>query len=136
MVFEYDFTIPANTLASAKARLELRLARGIIHQLSVHFPAGSRGQVSLTINDALHQVFPTNPDGQFKGEFFPITGSVYHELETAPYRLTAWGWSPGTAYDHTATIRLWLLPREILEPGRKAVGVLEKLGQLIFGQKV
>lgn len=135
MVFEYDFIIPANTLASAKARLDMKLARGIIHQLSVQFPAGSRGQVFLAINKALHQVWPTNPDGYFKGEFFPIQGSVYEELEEAPYTLTAWGWSPGTAFAHTATIRLWLLPREVLEPGRKAVGILERLGALIFGPK-
>lgn len=135
MVFEYDFTIPANTPASAKVRLDMKLARGIVHQLSISFPAGCRGQVFLAINRALHQVWPTNPDGQFKGEFFPIQGAVYEPLEEPPYTLEAYGWSPGTAFDHTATIRLWLLPREVLEPGRQAVGVLERLGGLLFGTK-
>ena len=135
MVFEYDFTIPAGTPASAPAKLELRLARGIIHQLNVSFPAGSRGMVYLTLNRALHQVFPTNPDGQLKGEFFPIAGAVYEELEEPPYKLEAHGWSPGTTYNHTVTIRLWLLPREVLEPGKQAIGILERLGQALFGPR-
>lgn len=133
MVFEYDFTVPANTLASAPARKDLPVARGIVHYISIAFPAGCRGEVLLTINRALHQVFPTNPDGQFKGEFWPIQGAVYEPVEEAPYKLEAYGWSPGTTYQHTVTIRLWTLPREVLEPGREAIGLLTRIGALIFG---
>ena len=65
MLFEYDLTIPANTPASAKVRLDMVLARGIIHDVGVDFRAGARHEVNVVINRATHQVFPANPDAAF-----------------------------------------------------------------------
>ena len=134
MIFEYDLVVPANTQANNAARLDMQLVKGVVHKLAVQFPAGCRSQVLVVINRAVHQVWPTNPDGQMKGDFFPIEGPVWYELDEAPYKLEAYGWSPGTNFNHTVTIRLWMERKEVLLPGQQAIGIMERLGTLIFGR--
>ena len=133
MLFEYELTIPANTPANSPVRLDMRLARGIIHDVGVDFRAGARHEVFVMIRRAVHQVFPANPDGYFKGDFFPIRYSTWEPLEEAPYKLEAYGWSPGTTYAHVVTIRLNIDPREVLIPPDASAGIIRRIGQLIFG---
>ncbi|RLI49875.1 MAG: hypothetical protein DRP09_20365 [Candidatus Thorarchaeota archaeon] len=109
MVFEFDLTVPANTPETAKISKTLKLTYGIIHQLEVIFPTGCAGLVKCHINDALHQVWPTNPDGVFKGDGNPIIGRVFHEMDKEPFELQLWAWNEDDTYNHTITVRLWLL---------------------------
>ncbi len=133
MLYEYELTVPANTLASAPVQLEMLLGRGIIHDIGVDFRAGARHEVHVVVKRALHQMFPANPEGSFKGDFFPVRYSTWEPLEEPPYKLEAYGWAPGTTYDHLVTIRLNIDPREVLMPPNPEAGILSRLGQLIFG---
>lgn len=135
MLFEYDLVIPANTLATAPVQLEMPLARGIIHKVEAQFLYGCRGLVFVVVKRAIHQVFPANPDGQLKAEGYVISFPQYYPLEESPYKLEAYGWSPGTSYPHTVTLRFGIEPREVLEPARPELGFLAKLEGLIFGRK-
>ncbi len=135
MVFEYDLVIPADTKAADPVKLEMPLASGIIHKVECQFLFGCRGLVFVAIKRALHQVFPANPDGAFKAEGYVISFPCYYSLEESPYQLEAYGWSPGTTYQHIVTIRLGIEDRAVLEPPRPEVGFLSKLEQLIFGRK-
>lgn len=133
MIYEFDLAVPANTLASAPVALDMHLTHGIIHKVEVSFAFGCNNLVLVAINDALHQAFPSNPDGQLRGNGWTISMSTWYELEAAPYELTAKGWSPGTAYQHTITIRIGILPREILQPPAESAGFLRRLESLLFG---
>jgi len=109
MIFEYDLTVPKNTPKSSPKKKSFKLIYGIIHQLEVMFPTGCAGLVHCTIHEELHQVFPTNPDGNFKGDGTLIKGKVFHELALEPYELQLLAWNEDNTYDHTITVRLWLL---------------------------
>ncbi len=135
MVFEYDLVIPADTQEGAPASIEMPLTRGIIHKVEAQFLYGCRGLVFVVVKRALHQVFPQNPDGQLKAEGYVISFPTYFPLEEPPYKLEAYGWSPGTSYPHKVTIRLGIEPREVLEPVRPEAGFLSKLEALIFGRR-
>ena len=135
MLFEYDLVIPADTPASSPVKLEMPLARGIIHKAEAQFLFGCRGLVFVTIRRALHQVIPNNPDGSLKAEGYVISFPLYYPLEEAPYKLEAYGWSPGTSFSHTITLRFGIEPREVLEPPRPELGFLKRLESLIFGRK-
>lgn len=133
MLYEYELTVPANTPASSPVRLDMPLARGIIHQVTIEYRAGARHEVFVVVRRALHQVSPANADGYHKSDFFPITYSTWEPLEEAPYKLEAYGWSPGTTYDHLVTIRIAVTPREVLQPPSEEAGIIKRLGTLIFG---
>lgn len=135
MIYEYDLVVPANTLAATPVSVDMKLSHGIVHKLEVSFPPGCNNAVKVVINRALHQVWPTNPDGQVKANGYTVSFPVWYELEEAPYVLTAWAWSPGTTYSHTVTIRMGIQRREVLHPPREEVGIIRKLGELILGRR-
>lgn len=135
MIFEYDLVVPANTLELAPVSEELMLSHGIIHKLELAFPPGCHNAVKVILRRGLHQAFPLNPDGQFKGNAITLSYSTWYELEEAPYSLDVYAWSPGATYSHTITIRLGVERREILFPGGQALGIIERLGQLLFGRR-
>jgi hypothetical protein len=134
MIYEYNLTIPANTPASDPAYLEMPLGPGIIHKLEVEFPLGCNKAVLVALLRGLHQIWPTNPDGALSANAYTISYPEYQPLEEAPFQVEAYGWSPGTAYSHTITIRIGVLPREVLEPGREALHFMGRLKNLIFGR--
>lgn len=135
MLYEYDLVVPAHTPATAPVNTEMVLTQGIIHRLEVTFPAGCGNEVHVVIRRAVHQVWPTNPGGTMKGNFWTISVPVWYEMEEAPYRLHAYGWSPGANFPHTITIRLGLERRELLMPPREELAILRRLGGLIFGPR-
>jgi len=134
MIFEYNLTITAGRNRRSPATQELQLARGIIHKVEVIFPPGCHHQVFVVIRRGLNQVFPTNPDGQFKGNAFPISYPVWYPMEDGPFLLKAYGWAPLTTFAHTVTIRLGILPRAVLMPPSETVGVVNKIRDLLFGR--
>jgi len=134
MIFEYDLTIAAAQTQRVPATQELQLARGIIHKVELIFPPGCHHKVFVVIRRGLNQVFPTNPDGQFKGDTHPVSYPVWYPMETGPYRLKAYGWAPDTTYPHTVIIRLGILPREILQPPSETAGILTKIKDILFGR--
>lgn len=134
MIYTYDLVVPANTLESAPVSQVMHLTAGVVHKLEVFFAAGCHHMVKVVIRDGLHQVWPTNPDAQLKANDHTISYPVWYDLAEAPYELVAYGWSPDTTYDHTITIRLGIDRREVLLPGERSAGILDRLGALIFGR--
>jgi len=121
MIFNYPLTVPANTQPETPAEKTLRLTYGILHQIDIESSHACVGMVYGRIMDALHQVFPTNPDEQFKLTGAPITGKVFHWLPWEPFELQLQGWSPGTNYDHDIIVRLWVLrPGELFPLSEQA----------------
>lgn len=133
MIYTYQLTVPAGTLAASPVSLDMPIGHGIIHKLEVEFPFGCNGAVRVTINRALHQVWPTNQDASLSANGYTIVGTEYEPIETPPYQLEAFGWSPGTAYSHIVTIRIHQLDRAVLEPGREAITFLGRMRALLFG---
>lgn len=134
MLYSYDLTIPANTLASAPVKVDMPVGPGILHKLEVEFPPGCNKAVLVSIRRGLHQVYPTNPDGALKANAYTISTAEYYSVMEAPHQLEAYGWSPGTTYPHVITIRMGILPTEVLEPGREALTFLNRLRLLMFGK--
>jgi len=134
VIYEYDLAVPANTLAGAPVSVDMALSPGIIHRLEVGWPAGCNNMVLISIRSGLHQVWPTNPDGYLKGNMYTLSIPVWHDLGEGPATLTAYGCSPGAAYDHAVTIRLAVQRREILQPPDTTKPILERLNRWFFGR--
>ena len=133
MIFEHTLTIDAGRTQAAPASTEMKLTKGIIHKVEITGDGGEHNLVFVVIRRGLHQVWPTNPDGQLHPGFFPISYPVWQPLEEEPYIMVIEGWAPDTTYNHTVTVRLGIQRREVLEPGREALGVIGKIRDLLFG---
>ncbi len=133
MIFSKDLTVPANTPATAPVSAVMQLSQGIVHRVEVGFPAGCHAAVLVTINRAIHQVWPDNPDGALKGDNWTISVDTWYELDQPPYELTVLCWSPGTTYEHTVTVRLVVDRREDLQPPNSEAGILTRIARTLWG---
>jgi len=108
MFYVFPITIPANTAETAKQKTTLKLTRGKITQVQVHFPSGHVGLTHIGLNCGLHQFLPTNPEATFSSSGETISITEDFALESGAYELEAYTWNEDTIYEHTITVRVQL----------------------------
>jgi len=91
--YNFTLTIPANTAATDREEKRVKLTHGVITRVEVSFPRGCAGLAHLQIYENGHQVWPTNPDGDFASDDYTIPIDEYHEFFRAPYQLRLSGWN-------------------------------------------
>lgn len=116
MIFSGSITVPAGSLKNAPKIERLKITKGVITQINLMFPPGCAHEVFITFNRALHQIYPTNPDGYFIGDAVNISGEVFHYVEVDPFELQVYGWSPGATYDHMIHFYIWIKKAWQLNP--------------------
>ena len=131
MFYDYAVLIPAGTPEDDPVEQELNLTHGIIHRVEVEFPAGCRGYAYLAIYHREHQAFPTNINEAFNGEGYTIPIDEYFDLTEPPHNLLVRGWSPNAIYPHTITVRIGILPKEVLSPLTGIGGLFQKFFKLV-----
>lgn len=124
MFYVHELTITANTTQDTPVEELITLTHGVITHVEVEFPPGCSGLVRAYINHALHQIWPTNPEGKFRTDGRPIVWSEYYELFTQPYQVTIGGWNTDDTYDHVVIFRFEVTPREVAERAKVQTGLL------------
>ena len=125
MYFIYTKTIKKNTTEENPDTIDiLPLAWGIIHEIKVFFPPGCRNYAHVKLLDGLHQVFPTNTSGNCAADGETVGGIEWYSMERPGACLFLYAWNTSTSYDHTVTIRIGVIPREILLPLHTELGTL------------
>jgi len=109
MMYEVDIKVLTTDTVTNKQKTVVKLTHGVIHQLGIYFPPGCANTIKAVINKGLYQIFPTNPDGQIKGDSINVEGTEFYAIIDAPYQVEVIAWSEGASYDHTITVRLWVM---------------------------
>lgn len=125
MIYVYPLTIPANTPATAKQITVLALTRGRITRVMIEFPAGHVGLTHLYIRRGLHQVWPANPEVNFKSSNETILWDDDYDLTAAPHELVAYAWNEDDTYEHTITVRI------VLDPAKAERNFIEEVKGLL-----
>ena len=115
MRYDFDVTVPANTLESDPVEERLKLCAGKLRFLGINFPAGCQGMVHAVIEHEGVQKWPLTTWQSFHGEDMAVELEEYYDLADIPYELVVHAWSPGTSYDHTITVSAVVLPAEIVD---------------------
>lgn len=131
MFYDVSFTIPANTTKAAPTELDVKLTHGVVHRVEIGFPSGCAGLAHLQIRNALNQVWPTNPEGDFNTDDYTIPIDDYYELFEEPYILTLVGWNLDDTYSHTLEVRLGILPPEVLSSKGQGVVSVRTVTEVI-----
>jgi len=114
MIYSFDISTPANTPDTDIQKTDLKLTRGVIHQLDIVFPTGCAGLLYVAINLGLFQIWPTNPDEYFHTDGETISFREHFELIFEPYILTVHTYNLDEEYSHSVIIRLGILPRKFI----------------------
>ena len=109
MLYETDITVETSNIITNKLKTVVSVTHGVIHQLSVSFPPGCANLVKITIDKGKNQIFPTNPEGNIKGDNVNVQGKTFHPILEPPYEVDVYGWNDGAAFPHVVTVRLWVL---------------------------
>jgi len=127
LIFAWDITISANTLATAQKEEILKLSKGVIIKVEVKFPPGCHGLVKVRLFHQESQLVPLSRGEWITGDDEAVSFPEYFELWTTPYHLKFRGCSPGTTYPHTVTVRISVLPKAIAS----MIPVIELLTRLL-----
>ena len=115
MIYRFSFTIPANTTEDNKIRTDIKLTKGIVHQIDIVFPPGCFALAKIAINDGLHQVWPSNPGQYFASDGEVISFKEFYELREEPHTLAVFTYNLDDTYSHTLVLRLGVLRRDELQ---------------------
>jgi hypothetical protein len=110
MLFDFDLTIPAATLAITPIETLAKLTRGKLTQIRLLFPPGPATLAHVVIRHNLHQLMPANPEGTVNFDDAVITSNLDYDMVDSPYELNMVGWSPNAVYSHTITCQFNLEP--------------------------
>jgi hypothetical protein len=115
MIYTKTITTPANRLAASPLRSVIKLTKGFIYKVEFDFPPGSAGLHHLIIMDGGFQVWPSSLGETFHLEGYCISFDDSYLMDTAPFELSAYTWSPGTTYDHEVQVRIGLVTEDIYQ---------------------
>jgi hypothetical protein len=127
MFYEFRVTSPANTAKSAATRLDAELMPGVVRGVEVQFPRGCVGLVHAAIHDALHQVWPTNPEGDLAGDDARISWSDSYPVPKGESVLLLYVWNDDDSYAHTVTFRFDVVEAGAWERQQRALAALTYL---------
>lgn len=128
MSFAWDIEVPADTKATTPKTETLKITFGVITKINIKFADGCHRMVRVRLTrGGLKRVAPLNPDGWITGDAEAVEYHTYIPIETWPRELEFVGCSPDTAYPHTVTVRIELLPRQVAS----MIPVIELLTKLL-----
>lgn len=110
MFYEFKLTIPANTTSAAPTEEVVEISPGRVVAVEIQFPRGCFALVHVAILQELHQLWPSNPDGDIAAEWANIHFEEDHLIDQEPYQLTLRGWNEDDTFPHTITFRFNIMP--------------------------
>jgi len=134
MLFEYDITVPANTLKSTPKVGELEITRAVIRRIECAFPLGCRDMVQIQLFWGKHPIFPRNSESWVKGNGYVVSHECFYFIYQQPYKLNYKAHSEGTRYEHTITVRIHMMPIWAIYPFSDEMyrlATLEELGERV-----
>jgi hypothetical protein len=129
--YEFDVTSPAQTLESAPTELLAGLNTGVVTHVAVQIPRGCVGLVHAQIWRGDFQVWPTNPDGDIKGDNAIIDWDDEYAIDDAPTELRLRVWNDDDSYAHTLTFRFDLLPLDQAQARSAGHGLIARVAQAL-----
>lgn len=128
MFYDFSFTIPKTATANDPEVKVCKLCYGIIHRTTLFWWPGPHGLVHVTVNRALHQVLPTNPEESFHYDNYTHIMDERIPLLEAPYQVELKGWADDCDYDHEVKAGFGILPPESFPEYR---GMETRLGKIL-----
>lgn len=128
MFYVWDIELTRDHTKATPEKTVLKVEKGTITRFELVFPTGCCGLVYVHINQALHQIFPKNPDYQLTGNGSTIVSTDEYPIKEPPFELDFYGFNTDEIYDHTVTVRIQIVPaKEIL---RTVVGEVMRITKL------
>ena len=114
--YSFSITTPKNTAKTDKKKTVITLGSGVIHNVRVRIPPGSRGVLHCQVNHHLHQIAPTGEEDDFHGDDENITYKEFYEIKGTDTKLDVLTWNTSTKYEHEIILQFGVLPKWVVVP--------------------
>lgn len=116
MFYSWPITIAAGNTASNKAKIDMPMSAGVIHQVDILFPDDADHYIRVQVFDASFQLWPSNRNGSIRGDATIISFRDFYQMKSANNNLTGFAWWEGVETATTIWIQIGVLPLSILQP--------------------
>ena len=116
MFYAWPIVVAAGNVESNKAKIDMSMSSGVIHQVDIVFPDTCDHDIRVQIFDASFQLWPSNRDATIRGDAGVISFRDFYEMTPANNILTGVAWLTDAAKASTIWIQIGVLPRDILQP--------------------
>jgi len=130
--FEWEITIPAGTTETAPHIKRLKIVRGVLRYVRIHYPAGCHSLVKTRLLRWETHLIPLTRGEWSAGDDETVEYELFYEIEEDPLLLTFIGISPTCVYDHTLRVRITILPK-IIASLKPLYILIAKIAKRIFG---
>lgn len=132
--YSYELEIPAGTAKTKEVELEMPCAWGILHDVVISFRSGTDRLAHVHVDDSLHQIFPTNANGDYAFDGYALLVSSRYVLLAGTRKIYLRGWNTGD-YPHTVAVSFAVTDEEELLATEGALEKLVEIWEKITGIK-
>lgn len=101
--YSYAKKFKAGTSEDNQEELEMKCHWGVLCDVTLSFPPGAHGTCHVHIDESLHQIFPTNPEGNYAFDDYTLHIDDEYELLSGTRKIYLRGWNEGS-YPHTILV--------------------------------
>lgn len=105
---------------------------GILTDVAITFAPGCHRVVHVHIDEALHQIFPTNPEADYRGDGYTLEIRDEYELPPGTTKIHLRGYNVGI-YEHEITVSFRIKLPERYTPMETALFRLIKILERMLG---
>ena len=109
-IYSEKLTVPANTSEDNPVSLDIVLKQKLITRMGIGYPKGCHYMVGAQIKYGIKQFWPEKAGTWIWGENEIVTWEERFEMPSVDEKLTIFGCSPDTSYDHKIVVRIMTLP--------------------------
>lgn len=130
--YSYEKSFKAGTTRAEEETLEMPCHWGILCDIDISFRFGTDRQTYVHLDDKLHQMFPTNPKGDYAFDGYTLHIKDEFELEKGTRKIYLKGWNTGS-YAHTVAVAFRIKMPERLSVTEKALWRLVDIWERLTG---
>jgi len=113
MIYEATICTSKDTPRYGPDVNRLYVTKGLVYKIELDFPPGSAGLLGVAVYDGGFQVWPSTLGEWFTGDGILISFDDVYLKETEPYVFDIYTYNEDDTYDHSVTVRLGLVSKEI-----------------------
>ena len=131
MIYTKDVTVPKNTAVGSETRSTIKVANGFINKLDILFPSGCAGLVKVALFLEGTPLFPSTAGMAFLGDGETVSFPEFVKIRDAPRVIVVKASNVDDTYGHTISVRIGILPEDVLVPAILGKGITNMLSYLV-----
>ena len=131
--YSYEKTFKAGTSEDDQEELEMKCHWGVLFDVTISWRSGTDRQCHVHIDESIHQIYPTNPEGNYAYDGYTLSIRDEYELLPGTRKIYLRGWNTGS-HPHTIAVAFRIRMPARLTKTEELLDRLLGLFELVIGR--